>query len=74
LEQPNFVSRALPRAKTGFGAAANEMATDPRMALAPGQTVPGAAIGRYAGQNPTLVGLTGTLFIARRLGAPAHIR
>jgi len=74
LEQPNFVSRALPRAKTGVGATANEMATDPRMALAPGQVAPGAAIGRYAGQSPTLVGLTGTLFIARRLGAPAHIR
>jgi len=34
----------------------------------------GAAIGRYAGHNPTLVGLNGALFIARRLGAPAHIR
>src|SRR5690606_13610472 len=30
LEQPNFASRALPRVKTGAGAAAHEMATDPR--------------------------------------------
>ncbi|RMI02292.1 hypothetical protein EA795_05235 [Stutzerimonas nitrititolerans] len=28
-EQPNFASRALPRVKTGAGAAADEMATDP---------------------------------------------
>lgn len=40
----------------------------------PGQMVQGAAIGRYAVHNPTLVGLDDALFIARRLGAPAHIR
>jgi len=44
------------------------------MALAPGQVVPGAPLGRYAEQNPTLVGLDDRLFIALRLGAPAHIR
>jgi hypothetical protein len=33
-----------------------------------------AAIGRYAGHNPTLVGPDDGLFIARRLGASAHIR
>jgi len=44
------------------------------MALAPGQVAQGAAIGRYIGQNPTLVGPDDGLFIARRLGAPAHIR
>jgi len=29
LEQPNFSPHALPRAKTGAGAAANEAGTDP---------------------------------------------
>ncbi len=32
LEQPNFTPRALPRAKTGSGAAANETSTDPSAA------------------------------------------
>ncbi|WNF46684.1 hypothetical protein RHP75_20270 [Pseudomonas sp. SG20056] len=40
----------------------------------PGEMVQGAALGRHAVHNPTLVGLDGALFIARRLGAPAHIR
>jgi len=44
------------------------------MALAARQVAQGAAIGRYVGQNPTLVGLDDGLFIARRLGAPAHMR
>jgi hypothetical protein len=30
LEQPIFAPRALPRAKTGSGAAANETSTDPK--------------------------------------------
>ncbi|WP_394235606.1 hypothetical protein [Pseudomonas anguilliseptica] len=44
------------------------------MGITPGQMAQGAAIGRYVGQNPTLVGLDDGLFIVRRLGAPAHIR
>ncbi|WP_312842371.1 hypothetical protein, partial [Stutzerimonas nitrititolerans] len=32
LEQPNFSPHALPRVKTGTGAVADEMATDPKSA------------------------------------------
>ncbi|PNG04501.1 hypothetical protein CXK94_22005 [Stutzerimonas stutzeri] len=33
LGPPNFTARALPRAKTGAGAAVNETSTDPRVIL-----------------------------------------
>ncbi|MBC8650452.1 hypothetical protein F3I76_13115 [Pseudomonas sp. MT4] len=33
LEQPNLTPRALPRAKTGSGAAANDTSTDPSASI-----------------------------------------
>ncbi|MBC8648541.1 hypothetical protein F3I76_03345 [Pseudomonas sp. MT4] len=40
LERPNFTPRALLRAKTGFGAAANETSTDPNATAAIAGSVP----------------------------------
>jgi len=60
LEQPNFVSRALPRVKTGSGAAAHETGTDPKSAAPGGKRMGRLGYGGMAelsrGYSPMLCG------------------